>query len=161
MKRQSKPATRIRVRLILGAIFVAAFITACPNPDQLMDARINDFLRDVAQLDGTGGANLDRADSIVTDHLHPQMESRDQARSPQFWDDSFLNAFGTTSYSWSVTSVDDVPTFSQSVRRSGTVVRSGGGGSTPARFFMKQSGADWLIRAIDDGGDGNLLQNIR
>lgn len=163
MRNKNQTPSRVKFRLILGAIIVAAFITACPNPDQLMDARINDFLSDLAQLDGSSGDNA-KVENIVSTHLHPDAQSGDQA-SAEFWRTSIFNADNAQSYTWTLVSTGDVTGFGGATRRTGTVrVNLGGGDSTPlsnVRFFMKQSGMDWRIRAINDGADDNLFQNIR
>jgi hypothetical protein len=152
-----------RYRLIAMAVFVAAVITACPNPDQMMDARINDFLGDLAQLDGTADDDA-RVESIVSTHLHPEAQSGDQATAA-FWINSVFDADNAESYTWSFSSSTEVTDFEGSTRRSGTVALTRSSGDTTnltdIRFFMKQSGMDWRIRAIADGGDGNLFQNIR
>lgn len=163
MINKNQSPSRVKFRLIVGAIFVAAFITACPNPDQLMDARINDFLDDLSDFEtGATSANQSLAERIVNRHIHPGAEDRDAARFPAYWENSQFDPFDATSYSWSLSNSQESSSFSGTNRRSGTVTRTGAaGGSITAVFFMKQSGSDWLIRAIDDGGDGNLLQNIR
>lgn len=158
-----KSSNTNRYRLIAMAVVVAAVITACPDPDQMMDARISDFLGDLAQLDGTAGDDA-RVESIVSTHLHPDAQSGDQATA-NFWRTSVFDADNAESYMWSSASSTEVTDFEGSTRRSGSVTLNRGGGDssnlTDIRFFMKQSGMEWRIRAIADGGDGNLFQNIR
>ncbi len=158
-----KPSNTTRLRLFAMAVFVAVVITACPDPDQLMDARIQDFLDDLAELDGTAEDET-RVESIVDTHLHPDAQSGDQATA-SFWNDSVFSADEAEGYTWTSESSTDETDFDGSTRRSGTValIRSGGDTTnlSDIRFFMKQSGSDWRIRAIADGGDGNLFQSIR
>ncbi len=165
MKRQSKPATKIRVRLILGAIFVAAFITACPNPDQLMDARINDFLDDLSRITGEDSSDDSRASQIVDRHLHPEARNADQVRTASYWNDAF-NAENATAFSWTLGSSGDDAALGGTVRRTGTVRGTLSSGDVDTRsgvsFYMKESGSNWLIRGIRESGASNfLLENIR
>ncbi|MFW6253096.1 MAG: hypothetical protein ACOC4F_04115, partial [bacterium] len=88
----------------------------------------------------------------------------DQATA-DFWNDSVFSADEAEGYTWTSESSTDETDFDGSTRRSGTVTLIRSGDDTTnlddIRFFMKQSGSDWRIRAIADGGDGNLFQNIR
>lgn len=160
-----KSSSTNRYRLIAMAVFVAAVITACPNPDQMMDARISDFLGDLSGFEeGATAANDSLAETIVNRHIHPDADDADAALSPAYWETSSFDPFDATDYTWSMSSSAESGEYGGTNERTGSVAitRPGGDGTISVVFFMKQNGADWLIRAIDDGdGSSRLLENIR
>ena len=139
------------LRLVTPVVLAAA-LAGCADPAGDIDARIKDFLDDLAAAEAQGEQGYER---VVDRHIHPDTESFAQAQTGDFWRDSFFDTENVDTYSWSASGdPEDSGRHGGTMRVAGTLTidRSNGGSSTEnPRFYMQQDNSAWKIRAVYEG----------
>ena len=137
---------------LLAPLALAVVIAGCSDPAGDIDARIKDFLDDLAAAEAQGEEGYER---VVDRHLHPDVDQLGQAYDPEFWRDSFFDTENVESYSWSASGdPEDSGRHGGTMRIAGTLTidRSNGATSTEnPRFYMQQDNSAWKIRAVYEG----------
>ena len=153
---------------LVAALVLAGALAGCADPAREIDARIKDFLDDLADADADDDAGYER---VVDRHLHPDVDQLGQANDPDFWRLSFFDTQFVESYSWNASGdPEDSGRHGGTMRVAGTLTvdRVDGPSSTDnPRFYMKQDNSAWKIRAVyedkqqeDQGSDGALIKSF-
>lgn len=139
---------RVNVAKFLSIIGLVILLVACSDPAVSINARIGDFLDDLR--DENYGSTIER-------HFHSNVTT--DVRAAETWQGSNFRSGESSGYSWNESSRSEVSDYSGSTRVSGilTIELDSDIDDDTANivFFMKTQDGDWMIRAINDGGEGD------
>ncbi len=134
----------IRAILLAAIPVLVLFVTACEEPSAAFDARLGDFFDDL----GDASSNSDHA-QLVDRHFHPDTQSLSAIRTAEFWEGTKFDSPNVSSYSW--TRGDDTSSDDHGgTQRVSVRVNPSGRLAFDADFYMKESGGEQKIRALDD-----------
>ncbi|MFP4642811.1 MAG: hypothetical protein ACLFM0_00495 [Spirochaetales bacterium] len=134
----------VRPVLFAAAASLVLLVGACEEPSVSIEARLGDFFDDL----GDARSDSEHA-ALVRRHFHPDTENFSQIWTAQFWQNSIFRSRNVSSYSWTIESESESDEYGGTTRvRVG--VEPSGPPSFDADFYMKTSGGDQKIRAVDD-----------
>ncbi len=139
--------------LTVGALAAVVFAGCDLFGSVSIDARIASFLDDL---------EAENYGSQVASHFHSSVTTNVSGSAGQ-WE--YFNPSEASRYTWAKQSESSSNEYGGTTRVPGTLTidltTGGTDGPKPLVFYMKVEDGDWMIRAIDDGGDDVFIFNIR